>query len=136
MRAIFKFSGWDLPQCNVQDHLTVYGSNGERPRVIHVVGKFFWGQRKRRTLLSSEKQKINADLYVKVLEEHMLNFFRIHGSEVFMRDSAPCHKAKKVTRFLEQQQINVLEWKGNSLDLNPIESCLQKMKKLCQNRNP
>ena len=52
---------------------------------------------------------MNADLYVKVLEEYMLNFFRIHGSEVFMHDSASCHKAKKVTRFLEQQQINVLE---------------------------
>ena len=25
----------------------------------------------------------------------MLNFFLIHGSEVFMHDSASCHKAKK-----------------------------------------
>ena len=68
-------------------------------------------------------KEMNADLYVKVLKERMLNFFRIHGSEVFMHDSSPCHKAKKVSRFLDQKQINVLEWPGNSLDLNPIENC-------------
>ena len=56
------------------------------------------------------KNKTNADVYVIVLEEHMLNLFRIHGSEVFMHDSAPCQKAKKVTRFLKQQQINILQW--------------------------
>ena len=48
---------------------------------------------------------MNADFYVKVLEEHMISFFHIHGSEVFMHDSAPCHKAKKVTRFLEERHI-------------------------------
>ena len=69
---------------------------------------------------------MNADLDVKVLKEHTLNFFHIHGSEVFMHDSAPCYKAKKVTRFLEQQQINVLEWPGNSPDLNPIKNCWRK----------
>ena len=37
--------------------------------------------------------------------------------------------ARKVRRFLDQQEINVLEWPGNSPDLNPIENCWQKMKK-------
>ena len=46
-----------------------------------------------------------------------------------MHDSAPCHKAKKVTRFLDRQEINVLQWPENSPDLNPIENCWQKMKK-------
>ena len=27
-----------------------------------------------------------------------------------MHDGAPCHKAKKVVRFLEQHPIKVLEW--------------------------
>ena len=52
----------------------------------------------------------------------MLNFFRIHGFEVFMHNKALCHKAKKVTRFLEQH-VNALEWLGNSSDLNSIENC-------------
>ena len=39
-----------------------------------------------------------------------------------MHDSAPCHKARVVTQFLETNQINVLPWPGNSPDLNPIEN--------------
>jgi len=52
-----------------------------------------------------------------------MNFFLIHGSEVFMHEKDPCHKAKKVTRFLENHQNNVLELPGNSPDLNPFENC-------------
>ena len=59
----------------------------------------------------------------------MLNFYYIHGSEVFMHDSAPCHMARKITRYREQKQISVLEWPGNSLDLNPYENWWYKMKK-------
>ena len=56
-----------------------------------------------------KNKKMNADLYLEVLEKHMLNLFLIHVSEVFMHDGAPCHKAKKVARFLEQHQIKILE---------------------------
>ena len=74
-------------------------------------------------------KKMNVNLYLQVLEDHMLNFYKIHGSEVFMHDSAPCHKTRKVTRYLESKQINILEWPGNSPDLNPIENCWHKIKK-------
>ena len=54
-----------------------------------------------------------------------------------MHDSAPCHKARKVTRYLEQKQINILEWPGNSPDLNPIENCWHRMKKnMSQKKTP
>ena len=46
-----------------------------------------------------------------------------------MHDSAPCQKARKVTRYLEQKQINILEWPGNRPNLNPIENCWHKIKK-------
>ena len=59
----------------------------------------------------------------------MLNFYNIHGSEVIMYDSALCHKAIKVTKYLERNQINILEWPGYSPDLNPIKNCWHKMKK-------
>ena len=75
-----------------------------------------------------KNKKINADLFLQVLEDHMLNFYNIHGSEVFMHDSAPCHKARKVTRYLEQKQINILKWLGNSPNLHPIENCWHKIK--------
>ena len=108
----------------------------KHPESVILWGRFSGNKERGGLYFLPKNKKVNADLYVKVLVEHMLNFFLIHGSEVFMQDNAPCHKVKKMTRFLEQQQINVLEWKGNSPDVNPIENCWQKMTKLCQKRKP
>ena len=51
-------------------------------------------------------KKMNANLYLQVLEDHMLNFYNIYGSEVFMHNSAACHKARKMTRYLPQMKAN------------------------------
>ena len=40
---------------------------------------------------------------------------------VFQQDNAPCHKANKVTRFLERSHLEVLQWLAQCPDLNPIE---------------
>ena len=104
------------------------------PTVKHSQSVMVWGcfsgEKGRRGLyFFPQNKKMNAKLYLQVLEEHMLNFYHVHGSEVFMHDNAPCHKARKTTRYLEQKQISVLEWPGNSPDLNSIENCWCKMKK-------
>jgi transposase len=46
----------------------------------------------------------------------------LHKVTHFLQDGAPCHKSKKVMAFLEQQKSAVMDWPGNSLDLNPIEN--------------
>lgn len=62
----------------------------------------------------------------------VLDMFRIYSSSVFVHDSASCYKARKVTKWLTQRNINVLEWPGNNPDLNPIENCWHIMKnKVC-----
>ena len=41
---------------------------------------------------------------------------------MFQQDSAPCHKAKIITNFFNNNGIVVLDWPGNSPDKNPIEN--------------
>ena len=40
---------------------------------------------------------------------------------VFMQDGAPC-TAKSIKTFLANESIELLDWPGNSPDMNPIES--------------
>ena len=68
---------------------------------------------------------MKAENYIKCLESHMLpsaqkNFG--HIKFIFQDNSAPCHRAKKVTEWLNLKKIERLEWPGNSPDMNPIEN--------------
>ncbi len=56
---------------------------------------------------------------------------RIHRTTVFLQDGNPCHKSKVVMNFLKesQGQFSIMDWPGNSQDLNPIENCWSYMKK-------
>ncbi|KAF2367034.1 NUC194 [Trinorchestia longiramus] len=47
-------------------------------------------------------------------------------------ERAPCHKAKKVTTFLQERQIEVLEWPANSPDLNPMENYCHNLQQLVE----
>lgn len=43
-------------------------------------------------------------------------------SGIFQQDLAPCHTSKLVQSFFSSKNITVLQWPGNSPDLNPIEN--------------
>ena len=44
------------------------------------------------------------------------------GGGIFQQDLAPCHSSKKVKTIFQKYKLNVIEWPGNSPDLNPIEN--------------
>ena len=60
----------------------------------------------------------------------------IHNCTVFMQDGAPCHRPKVVSEFLRQQRIKVLDWPGNSPDLNPIENLWDILKDKVADKQP
>ncbi|GFW76155.1 uncharacterized protein TNCV_2058021 [Trichonephila clavipes] len=43
-------------------------------------------------------------------------------SYIVMQDGAPCHTTRSIKAFLAEQNIPLLDWPGNSPDMNPIEN--------------
>ena len=67
---------------------------------------------------------INSDHYNKILKFCAVPSFKhLHpnGNCVFQQDNASCHTSKKVKKWFEDNNIEVMPWPGNSPDANPIE---------------
>ena len=71
---------------------------------------------------------MNSERYIDVLENHMKPFMKIHKATHFLQDGAPCHTSKKVKQYLKDSNMEVIDWPGNSPDLNPIENVWSYMK--------
>ena len=71
---------------------------------------------------------MNGPRYVELLEEKLKIHMAGHNCTVFMPDGAPCHRSKVATIFLAKNKVKVLDWPGNSPDLNPIENLLTNLK--------
>jgi transposase len=72
---------------------------------------------------------MNGERYQDVLENHLLPFMAMHRSTHFLQDGAPCHASKRIKDFLKAQSFQVIDWPGNSPDLNPIENAWNYMKR-------
>ena len=75
----------------------------------------------------AEKEKVNAAVYCKVLEDKIIPWMKdkAAGREyVFQQDSAPAHTAKKTVDLLKGSGVRFWEkdlWPSNSPDLNPLD---------------
>ncbi len=78
---------------------------------------------------------MNGERYQEVLEEHLLPFMGIHRCTHFLQDGAPCHASKRIKAFLAQQDFQVIDWPGNSPDLNPIENCWNHLKNMLKKKD-
>lgn len=74
---------------------------------------------------------LKARDYLAIIQEKVLQFMALRGTSILQQDGAPCHNAKLVKHWIdEQDEWQLLEgWPGNSPDLNPIENCWVKVKK-------
>ncbi len=76
---------------------------------------------------------MNAERYIKVLEQHMLPsiWCLFQGRPcVFQQDNAKPHTAAITTTWLRSRRVRVLNWPACSPDLSPIENiwCIIKWK--------
>ena len=68
--------------------------------------------------------RVNAQIYKKnIVEDHVVPIIENSGIDgaTFMQDNAPCHKAKTVMSYLDEQDLEIMNWPPQSPDLNPQE---------------
>jgi len=69
--------------------------------------------------------RLNAESYIDILGENLLpsiDLLRDSSVAIFQQDNAPCHTAKKVKGWFEENKVDVMPWSANSPDLNCIEN--------------
>ncbi len=82
---------------------------------------------------------MNAERYIKVLEQHMLPFRQclFQGRpRVFQQDNAKPHTAANTTAWLRSRRVWVLNWPACSSDLSHIENIWCFIKQKIRQRRP
>ena len=65
------------------------------------------------------KTTMDGTKYATLLKNKLQLQMSVHNSSIFMHDGDPCHRSWAVKQFLEQENVQVLDWPGNRPDLKP-----------------
>lgn len=110
------------------------------PTMKHPPSVMVWGcfsARFRGRLHFMPKGKtINSQVYMGILKEKLLPSMGSHRTTIFQQDNAPCHTSKAMQAFFKKNKVSVLDWPGNSPDLNPIENLWTIMKRKVRSKVP
>ena len=77
-----------------------------------------------KTSLYLYEENFDADIYINVMKEAMLEMKEFSGEEnvVMQMDNARYHWTNQVLQFYQKNNIKVIDWLPYSPDLNPIEN--------------
>lgn len=95
---------------------------------LHVIQGTVTGEKYIQDILEKKMLPSAADLFQSDVN-HNADF-------VFQQDNASCHTAKRVKDWFGRNGVQVLDWPGNSPDLNPIENLWKRLKVLVAEKQP
>ena len=78
--------------------------------------------------------RMDSALYREVLSKHLGYSMRKTGTKIFQQDGAPCHKSRLMMAWFKKQGITLLDWLGQSLDMNPSENLWTAFKRILYKR--
>ncbi len=118
-RVLWTKEEGDLPAC--------YQRSVQKPASLMVWGRISpYGMGSLHVLEGT----MNAEMYIKVLEQHMLP----SRWRVFQQDNAKRHTAAITTAWLHRRRVQVLNWPACSPDLSPIENIWRTIKRKIHQR--
>jgi hypothetical protein len=65
---------------------------------------------------------MNGERYQEVLQNHLLFWMDKLWIHTLPAGRGPCHASKSIQDFLGDKPFEVIDWPGNSPDLNPIKN--------------
>ena len=74
--------------------------------------------------------RMDSALYREVLSKHLRYSMRKTGTKIFQQDRAPCHKLRLMMAWFKKQGITLLDWPGQSPDMNPIKNLWTAFKRI------
>ena len=118
--------------------MDAYQAKFLRPTMKHPAKLMVWGSigngKLGRLHILPRNTRMNSDLYQDVLRKHLRPSMTMTGTTIFQQDGAPCHTSRKMKDWFAQQDITLLDWPGQSPDMNPIENLWTAFKRLLRQK--